>query len=516
MSNNALYRMKRSVKIGTVSFVVCLLLAAALVAVNILAGLLPAKLSKFDVSGSGLTSVSGQTKTFLKDMDEDVTIYWLVEEGMEDEPMKLFLSRYAETGKHITVKTVDPTVDTEFVTKYGADSLAEGGFVVESAKRYKTVDIRRMYLYSNLLFDVLQSGLGQTALSYDQVNTIYDQYGSTILQMLMMQGYVATLEQVQSAQQAVSFCGEAQMTSAVDFVTREYIPHAYVLTGFGSATPTATMQEMWAEMEVEELSLKETQSIPADAGALILLSPTVDMTVAEANLVKAYLNAGGTLILNTSPEAVETCPNIVSLGAEFGLIPLPGEIEEGNTAGFKDNPNQLKPAVSGATMPTDGSVLAFMPNSHAISITTVAGVKASALMTTTNTAQRLSLSDKTTALGEKGVLNVAAMAEKTVTGADGQSTTAYVIWFGSANAFTETAEKVNSAWNSQYHAGMTVQASDSFTSSHASIEAIPLTQNVLDGLTVGWALILGVILSLLIPAGLLITGIVIWAVRRRR
>ena len=86
MSNNALYRMKRSVKIGTVSLVVCLLLAAALVAVNILAGLLPAKLSKFDVSGSGLTSVSQQTKTFLKGMDEDVTIYWLVEEGMEDEP----------------------------------------------------------------------------------------------------------------------------------------------------------------------------------------------------------------------------------------------------------------------------------------------------------------------------------------------------------------------------------------------------------------------------------------------
>ena len=38
MSNSALYRMKRSVKIGTLSFVICLALAALLVAANILSG----------------------------------------------------------------------------------------------------------------------------------------------------------------------------------------------------------------------------------------------------------------------------------------------------------------------------------------------------------------------------------------------------------------------------------------------------------------------------------------------
>ena len=74
VSNNALYRMKRSVKIGTVSFVICLLLAALLVAVNLLSGLLPAKLSKFDVSGAGLTSVTDETKAFVKGMKEAMGI----------------------------------------------------------------------------------------------------------------------------------------------------------------------------------------------------------------------------------------------------------------------------------------------------------------------------------------------------------------------------------------------------------------------------------------------------------
>ena len=165
MSNNALYRMKRSVKIGTVSFVICLLLAALLIAANLLAGLLPAKLSRFDVSGTGLTSVTDQTKTFLKGMTEDVTVYWVIEGGVEDGQLGLFLSRYAETGKHVTVKTVDPTVDTEFLSKYGATSLASGRFVVESAKRYTTVDVRRMYMYTNPLFQYLESyasGISQT------------------------------------------------------------------------------------------------------------------------------------------------------------------------------------------------------------------------------------------------------------------------------------------------------------------------------------------------------------------
>jgi ABC-2 type transport system permease protein len=269
-------------------------------------------------------------------------------------------------------------------------------------------------------------------------------------------------------------------------------------------------------MEADELSLKDTQSIPADAGCLILYSPTVDMTVAEANLVKAYLNAGGTLILNTSPEAVETCPNIMSLGADFGLTALPGEVQEGNTAGFKGNPNLLLPAVSGMSASTDGSVTAYMPNAHGIATTTVAGVTANPLMTTTETAERVSLADKTTVLGEKGKVNVAAAAQKTVTGADGKSTTAHMVWFGSANAFTETAEKVNSEWNNQFYLYMAASACDSFVSSHSTIQAVSMTQPMLENLTVGWALILGLIFAIVIPAAVMGAGIVIWVARRRR
>ena len=518
VSNNALYRMKRSVKIGTVSFVICLLLAALLVAVNLLSGLLPAKLSKFDVSGAGLTSVTDETKAFVKGMKEDVTLYWVVEEDYEDEAMRLFLSRYAEGGKHVTVKTVDPTVDTEFLSKYGVSSMPAGGFVVESEKRFTTVDFRRMYLYTNQLFAYLETyvpsvaGISATALSYDQINSVYEQYNSylqSILLMLQMNGY--QVESVSACQQIVSFCGEAQLTAALDYVTRDYIPHAYVLAGYGESKPSEALSELLTMLDAESLSLKETQSIPVDAGCLILFSPTVDMTAAEAKVVSDYLNAGGTLILNTAPETVETCPNIMSLGASFGLTPLSGEVQEGDTKYFKGNPNQLLPTVSGMSASTDGSVTAFMPNSHAIGHTAVTGVTVTALMTTSATAERVSLADKTTVLGEKGVQNIAVAATKTA----GEET-AHLVWFGSAHAFTDLSETVNEAWNNQYYVYMAASATDAFVSEHSDIQAVALPQNTLGDLTVGWAVILGLILTLVIPVAILVAGIVIWVVRRRR
>ena len=108
MSNSALFRMKRSVKIGTYTFITGVILLALLIVANLLVGVLPAKITQFDTSGLGLTEISDETEKFVSGMDEDVTVYWLCEGGVEDQQLRLLLSRYEEAGKHITVKIVDP------------------------------------------------------------------------------------------------------------------------------------------------------------------------------------------------------------------------------------------------------------------------------------------------------------------------------------------------------------------------------------------------------------------------
>ena len=69
--------MKRSVKIGTFAFVAGVILLALLIVANFLVSALPAKLTRFDASGRGLTEISDETQRMVSGMTEDVTIYWL-------------------------------------------------------------------------------------------------------------------------------------------------------------------------------------------------------------------------------------------------------------------------------------------------------------------------------------------------------------------------------------------------------------------------------------------------------
>ena len=89
MKNNALFRMKRSVKIGTYSFCMGVVILAAIVVANLLVGALPAKITRFDTSNLGLTEISDETAKFVSGMTEDVTIYWLCEDGIVDDQFEL-------------------------------------------------------------------------------------------------------------------------------------------------------------------------------------------------------------------------------------------------------------------------------------------------------------------------------------------------------------------------------------------------------------------------------------------
>ena len=98
MNHSPLFRMKRSVKIGTFAFVAGVILLALLIVANFLVSALPAKLTRFDASGRGLTEISDETQRMVSGMTEDVTIYWLCENGAVDTQTRLLLSRYEDAG----------------------------------------------------------------------------------------------------------------------------------------------------------------------------------------------------------------------------------------------------------------------------------------------------------------------------------------------------------------------------------------------------------------------------------
>lgn len=527
MSNSALFRMKRSVKIGTYTFITGVILLALLIVANLLISVLPAKITQFDTSGLGLTEISDETEKFVSGMDEDVTIYWLCEGGVEDQQLRLLLSRYEEAGKHITVKIVDPLKEPTFTSKYTDSTLSPFSFIVESSRRHTVIDAGDLYYYTNLLFPLVYQMYPQYIpaellgpMTAASLSSACSQYGTMIAYIMAQGGY--NVEDITQFNTFHSFCGEAQLTSALDFVTREYIPHGYLLTGFGDKTPSESLSELLGTMgmELDKLDLSTSGGIPVDANCLVLYSPTRDLTPHEASLITAYLNQGGSLMLNTSPELVESCPNLNSVVALFGLTAQKGLVQEGDTGFISGNQYTLVPTVStqhtATAYVTSGGFKPMLPDCHPIAVAEKLpeGVTVTPLFTTSDKAVTVSL-DKSATLTAAGKSHVAVAATKSVATADGTAKTASLTWYASANSFTDTAAEGSQGGNYYFYAATMSLMSESFTSAYMKLTPVALQTESLE-VSDGAALTMFAITVILLPLLLLTVGIVIWVRRKRR
>ena len=529
MNHSTLFRMKRSVKIGTFAFVAGVILLAVLLVVNLLVDALPTTVTRFDASGRGLTEISAETKKMVSNMTEDVTIYWICENGVPDEQTGLLLARYEEAGKHITVKIVDPEKDTELSKKYDLTAMSLYSFIVESDRRATVVDNTDTFYWTNYAFQAAYQYYSQylpadivEPMSAAALQSAISQYGSMVTYMLSLQG--VTVEDINEFNTVTAYCGEMRLTSALDYVTREYIPHPYLLTGFGEDAankPSDSLATLLYSMgmELESLDLSKS-AIPVDANCLMLFNPARDLNEQEVAVITEYLNNGGSLMLNTSPDLVESCPNLEAVTALFGLTPAQGLVQEGDTSYISGDQYTLVPTVTtkhtSAYYVSSSGYKPQMPDSHAITVaeTLPEGVTVTPLFTTSDKAVRVSLNKENT-LSEAGSLNVAVAASKSITTADGTTKTASITWYASTAAFTDTVVEGNSGANYYYYAATMSVMGDIFTSPYEELAPVSLQSGYLeaDQPALVLSLIVGVIL---VPVALLATGIVIWIRRKRR
>ena len=82
---------KNAMRGGAYSAVMTAVVLAILVAVNVLFSALPSSSTEYDISASKLYSVTSNTKSVVNALTEDVTIYWIVQAGEEDEVIEKLL-----------------------------------------------------------------------------------------------------------------------------------------------------------------------------------------------------------------------------------------------------------------------------------------------------------------------------------------------------------------------------------------------------------------------------------------
>ena len=475
----AIQKRRYSVSLKTLSFGAystgsIALAVAVVVVINIVLGEMPSSWTSVDMTSQKLYSLTDQTKEFVENINEDVTIYVIVAEDSQDTTLGQTLQRYDDLSEHIKVEYVDPNVNPRFYMQY-TDSISMNSLIVVSEKRNKVIDYSSIY----------ESSFDYT--TYTSTTTGYD--------------------------------GEGQITSALDYVLSDSMPKVYMTEGHGEYTLSSSFTNALKKENVdcETVNLMDYDTVPRDAACLIINAPGSDFSSDDTDKVIEYLNAGGNVIFVTGLTEGET-PNLDAITDYMGLSIAEGLVVEQDAANYYRNPYYLLPTQSYSTY------TAGLYNQYYIFAPYVQGIvieNEEAEGITYNSF--LSTSDK--AFAKVGDINVQNFdkAEGDIDGPFGvgvsavkeldEETSATLIVYGCDQLFTDEANSMVSGANGV----LFTNTVSSFVDHEVSV-SIPAKSYEISYLTIpqSKAVLVGMMTIIVIPVGCLAAGFVIWFRRRKR
>lgn len=467
---------KISTGVFSVGFI-CIGFAVA-VAVNLLVRELPATVTSIDATSTQIYSLTDDTKEYLKNLDEDITIYVLADEDSADTTLAETLTRYADLSSHITVVYKNPATSPSFYQQYTDTTPTSNSMIVVSDERSRVISYNDIYEYS-----------------YD-----YYSYSSSI------EGYDA----------------EGQLTSAIQYVTMDAseLPVIYQIEGHGEASLSGSFTEAIekANITLSSLTLLTEDAVPEDAKAIIINGPTSDFSEDDAAKVIAYLQSGGNVIINCDFQA-QGLTNFESILTAYGMSRVTGVVMENNPSYYySGTPYYLLPEVESTeyTSSVSGNYI-FTPYSEAVSYgEDTDEITYTVLLSTSESAvSKTDVANASTSELEDGDLQGPFALAVAMECVEDENTMSRMIVTGSVEMFTDSANQIVSGNNSSMFTDMIAAVTDD---SSLATSVIPVKEYTLSTITVSAAagLLLGFGFMIIIPVVLLIFGIVIWAMRRKK
>lgn len=463
----------KKLKAGVYSSTMIAIVTVAAVFFNLMVNELPESVQSIDVTNNKLYSITQDTKDFLAQLSEDVTIYVLASESNHDTNVEKTLNKYQEISNHIKIEYKDPSVYPAFASNYSDSSVSSGSLIVESDKRFKVIDYSELY----------------------QKEFDYNTYQSTVT------GYDV----------------EGQVTSALSYVTGDNNSKIYAITGHGEmdVPESFTGSLTKANVEVQSLNLISEAGVPEDAQAILIMSPQSDYSEEDAKKIKDYLNNGGNALV-TVGWVEESMDNFKGILKEYGLHVGNEVVMETNTGNYaQDNPFYLLPTISSTelTGSVSGNYYIFTPYS--------VGITVNSEDENNNITTLLSTSDA--AYGKADIQNAASyekeegdVAGPFYIGASSERTigdkTSTVIVYSCDSMFTDEADSMVAGANKE----LFKSSVNSMVTANVNV-SIPVKEYAASYLTVPQlqVVLIGFATILVIPLVLLITGIVI-TVRRAK
>ena len=456
---------------GTYSLIITVIVLAIVIMANVFAATLPTSVTRTDMSSSQLYSITNNTKVVVNNLDQDVTIYWIVQADQEDDVIETLLGKYESLSAYLTVQKINPDEYPAFASEYTDETVANNSLVVVSGDKSRYVAYDDIYL--------------QEATDYYSYTSAFD--------------------------------GEGQITSAIKYVTSEEQAVIYALTGHGEGDLPETFSDNLtkANVDIESLTLLTNAEVPEDAAAVLIYAPESDISDKEKEILADYVaNNEGKLIVFAGLSEDGTLENLYDLLRDYGMEPVDGIVMEDDTNYYAFGTHfALMPAMTSSDITDsliDEGYYPIIPIAQGITIESAAsGANVTQLLTTSETAYSkiegwgLSTYDREDS-DIDGQFALAVDVECT----DGGE----IIWFGSSLMLEETYNSYSSGAN--VNMAMNAVAKVTGDEDSMAIRSKSLTYNYLT-ISDSTSSLLKILMIAVFPLIYLGIGITIAVLRRR-
>ena len=259
------------------------------------------ELTPIDFTQEKLYTLTDESKEKVKNIDKDVNIYFI---GYTDDDSNLDLAKqYKKENEKIVAEAVDINNRPDLANKYGIESGSQG-IIVESGEKSKVLT-------------------GSDLVTYD----------------------MTTYETISIA--------EEKLTSAILSVTSEKIPKIYFLEGYSEYSLAQNMMYLGVYLEnevteVDTLNILSTGKIPDDCDTLIITTPNKDFDDIATNAITEYINSGRNILwFNSAITQSKEMPNVNKILELYGVKPFEVGIirETSNSHMVTNTPDLIIPEI---------------------------------------------------------------------------------------------------------------------------------------------------------------------------
>ena len=285
---------------GTKTTILVLLIIAVFIAINL--GMQALDLTPLDFTQEQLYTLTDESKERVKDIEKDVNIYFI---GYTDEDSTVDLAKqYGKANERINVEAIeDVSTRPDLSQKYGIESGAEG-IIVECGERSKVLTASDLVTYDTSTYETIS-------------------------------------------------IAEEKLTSSILSVTADEVPKVYFLEGYSDFSLNQNMYMLSIYLgnevnETETLDILSVGKVPDDCDTLVITSPSKDFDDVATNSILDYINRGGNILwLNAAIATEVDFPNVNKVLETYGIKPFEvGIIRETDTSKMvSEQPDLIMPEI---------------------------------------------------------------------------------------------------------------------------------------------------------------------------